>query len=68
MVSAIKDRLSKLKPSRYITPKVPINDSGTATLGMVVARQLRRNTNTTPITSRTLSSNVFSTDVRAPSP
>ena len=37
-VSAISERLSRLKPSRYITPKVPISDTGTATLGISVAR------------------------------
>ena len=34
-----------------MTPKVPTSDTGTATLGISVARQLRRNTNTTMITS-----------------
>ena len=43
MVSAISDRLSRLKPSRYMTPNVPISDTGTATLGISVARTLRRN-------------------------
>ena len=37
MVSAISDRLSRLYPSRYIAPNVPTSDSGTATLGMMVA-------------------------------
>ena len=41
-VSAISDRLSRLKPSRYIAPKVPISDSGTATLGTSAARALRK--------------------------
>ena len=43
MVSAIKVRLLRLKPSRYITPSVPTSESGTATLGMIVARTFRRN-------------------------
>ena len=30
-VSAISDRLFRLKPHRYMTPKVPISDTGTAT-------------------------------------
>jgi hypothetical protein len=34
----------------YIPPKVPRSDSGTATLGMRVARALRRKTNTTSTT------------------
>jgi hypothetical protein len=38
MVSAISDRLSRLKPARYMTAKVPASDTGTATLGMSVAR------------------------------
>ena len=50
-VSAISDRLSRLKPSRYIIPNVPSSDSGTATLGTSAARPLRKNRNTTTITS-----------------
>ena len=34
IVSAISERLSRLKPSRYIAPNVPISDTGTATVGM----------------------------------
>ena len=37
MVSAISVRLLSVKPARYITPNVPTSDSGTATLGMIVA-------------------------------
>ena len=44
MVSAIRDRLFKLKFVRYMTAKVPISDSGTDRLGMIVAGTLRRNT------------------------
>ncbi len=44
MVSAIRDRLLSEYPQRYITPKVPISESGTATPGMKVARSERRNT------------------------
>ena len=51
MVSAISERLLSEKPARYMTPKVPISDTGTATLGISVARPLRRNRNTTRITS-----------------
>src|SRR5262245_61722051 len=38
MVSAISDRLFRLKPHRYITPKVATSETGTATAGMRVAR------------------------------
>ena len=37
IASAISDRLSSVYPKRYITPNVPISDSGTAMLGMMVA-------------------------------
>ena len=50
-VSAISERLSSVKPAKYITPNVPISDSGTATLGMIAARPLRRNRKTTSTTS-----------------
>ena len=40
MVRAIRDRLFRLKPSRYMTPKVPTRESGTATLGMMVAGEV----------------------------
>ncbi len=50
-----------LKPVRYITPKVPIKDTGTATLGMKVARALRRNTNMTITTSATEIANSYCT-------
>ena len=53
MVRAINVRLLTEKPARYITPKVPISDSGTTTLGMIVAGMLRRNTNVTITTSAT---------------
>ena len=53
MVSAISVRLLIEKPARYITPNVPISDSGTTTLGMIVAGMLRRNTKVTSTTSAT---------------
>ncbi len=53
MVSAISDRLSRLKPSRYITARVPTSDSGTDRLGMMVAGRLRRNRKITATTSAT---------------
>src|SRR4051794_267928 len=50
MVSAITERLSSVYPQRYITANVPISEIGTEMVGIRVARQLRRNTNTTTIT------------------
>ena len=55
IVIAISERLSMLYPQRYITPNVPSSDTGTATLGMRVARTFRRNRKTTRITSPTRS-------------
>src|SRR6185312_5785947 len=52
MVSAISERLSSVKPIRYITPNVPISESGTETEGMSVDRVSRRKAKTTRITSR----------------
>src|SRR5271168_4185342 len=49
MVSAISDRLLRLKPSRYIAANEPMIDTGTATLGIAVALTLRRKTKTTRI-------------------
>src|SRR5215469_17762985 len=60
IASAINDRLSRLYPSRYITPNVPTSESGTAMLGMMVARTVRRNTNTTMITRKIEISSVLS--------
>src|SRR5437763_1595908 len=51
IVSAIRERLSMLKSSRYITLNVPSSDTGTATLGIKVDHGLRRKMNTTRITS-----------------
>ena len=53
IISAINDRLFKLKLHRYMTTKVPTNDTGTATLGITVARALRKKANTTKITKAT---------------
>src|SRR3569623_922031 len=49
-ISAISEKLSRLKPKRYITPKVPSSDRGTQTLGTRVALKFRRNRKTTTIT------------------
>ena len=40
IVSAISVRLFRLYPSRYMTANVPTSDSGTATLGMIVAGEV----------------------------
>ena len=61
MVSAISDRLSRLKPSRYIAAAVPSSASGTATPGISVAGTLRRKTKITITTSAMVSSRVNST-------
>ena len=53
IVSAISVKLLTEKPARYMTPNVPMSDTGTATIGISVARPLRRKTNTTRITSTT---------------
>src|ERR1700733_7004283 len=45
----------------YIAPNVATNDSGTTTLGIVVARPERRNTNTTSTTKPMLISSEIST-------
>src|SRR5579875_3090994 len=51
MVSAIKVKLLSEKPNKYIAPKVPTSDSGTATLGITVADRVRKNRKIT-ITTR----------------
>ncbi|MOA33235.1 hypothetical protein D3C78_1545160 [compost metagenome] len=51
MVSAISERLFRLKPHRYMAAKVPIRETGTATAGISVARPERRKMKTTRITS-----------------
>ena len=67
MVSAISERLFRLKPARYITPKVPTRESGTARLGITVARRLprkRKITSTTSTTASTSSKFTSRTDAR----
>src|SRR5882762_6841701 len=56
-VSAINERLSRLKPSRYMTAKVKTIDVGNARVGMIVARTLRRNRKITSTTKAIASSN-----------
>ncbi len=61
MVSAISDRLSRLKFIRYIAANEPASASGTVTLGMSVAQKLRRNSRITITTSVMVSPSVNST-------
>ena len=61
MVSAISDRLSRLKCIRYIAANEPASASGTVTLGMSVAQKLRRNKRITSTTRQMVSSSVNST-------
>ena len=61
MVSAISDRLSRLKPSTYIAPHEPSSASGTVMLGMSVAQTLRRNSRITMTTSAQVRPSVNST-------
>src|ERR1700682_6440023 len=67
IVSAISERLSRLKPNRYIATKVPTSDKGTERLGMRVAGSVRRNkkiTGTTSATSSPSSNSTSATDAR----
>ena len=50
-VSAIRLKLFKLKPSKYMTLNVPSSDTTVATAGINVARALRKNALTTNTTS-----------------
>ena len=60
-VSAIRLRLFRLKPIRYMTPKVPSRDTTVATAGISVARALRKKALTTSTTSAMEISSVIST-------
>ena len=51
------------KPKRYRSEKVPTIDTGTATSGMIEARQVCRNRITTSTTSATDSNSVLTTDL-----
>ena len=61
IVSAISDRLSRLKPHRYIVANEPSSASGTVMPGMSVAQKLRRNSRITITTRKMVSSRVNST-------
>ena len=51
------------KPSSSSSAKVPMIDTGTASNGMIEARQVCRNSTTTITTSRIASSSVCTTDL-----
>ena len=63
MVSAMSERLSRVKPSKYITPKVPMRETGTAMPGMNMVRTSRRKMKTTMMTRQTAMMSVVSTSV-----
>ncbi len=67
IVIAINDRLLRLNPARYMTARVPTNDSGTDKLGITVAETLRRNrkiTSTTSTTAKASSNSTSATEAR----
>src|SRR3954462_1889539 len=55
------DRLLSENPRIAMTEKVPMSETGTATIGMIVARQFCRNTSTTINTRMNASINVWYT-------
>ena len=55
------DRLFREKPMPYMIANVPINDTGIATTGMIVARQFWRNTNTVRMTNSPACQSVVNT-------
>src|SRR2546427_9222996 len=61
IVKAISVRLFRLNPIRYISPKAPTSDKGTATLGITVAATFRRKMNMTITTSPIVSMSSNST-------
>src|SRR5450432_2857239 len=63
IVSAMSDKLSRLKPARYMIPKVPMSDNGSATLVITVAQSVRRKRNITITTSPMVRSKVNCTSV-----
>ena len=65
MDSAMPNMVSVLieKPKAASTPKVPNNTTGTAMVGMSVARAFCRNRNMTRNTSTTASNRVFTTSM-----
>ena len=60
-VSAIRERLSRLKPKADMPAKVPMMAMGSASEGMMVAETRRRKTKITPTTSTPAISSVCCT-------
>src|SRR5262245_10013726 len=60
-VSAINERLSRLKLSRYITANVAMMEMGSVTLGMKVADRFRRKMKMTATTRKNVSQSVILT-------
>ena len=58
IVTAIRDRLSSVKPKAHMAAKVPAMDRGTATPAASVGVARRRNTSTTSITRQIVSASV----------
>jgi len=56
-----RDRLFSENPNAAMTAKVPISDTGMATIGITAARQLCRKIITTSTTRTSASNSVFST-------
>ena len=52
------ERLFSEKPNTFITANVPMSDTGTASIGMMDARQVCKKTITTSTTNNTASNNV----------
>ncbi len=65
IASTIASSVSVLivKPNTYISANAPISDTGIVTIGMTVARRLRRKKKITSTTSRTASAIVWNTDL-----
>ena len=57
------DRLFSEKPSAAMTANVPTSDTGTAIIGMIVARQFCRKTSTTMKTRTIASISVWKTSL-----
>ena len=55
------DKVFNEKPSKCMKAKVPTSDTGTATKGIIEARQVCKNSTTTSTTNNTASSRVFTT-------
>ena len=52
-----------VKPNAYISANAPTSDTGIVTIGMIVARRLRRKKKITSTTSRIASAMVMNTEL-----